>query len=64
MVLYGEFTIKFPKGPKTKLMPKTAKPMYVPYILSYFFTKMLLFDVDLSSPCFDMESPCYNGITT
>ena len=47
--------------PKVKLMPKRAKSITVPYILSYFFIKMFFFDVDLFSPCFDMESPYYEG---
>ena len=42
---------------KAKLMPKTAKTIEVPYFLSDFFIKMLLFDIDLFSFCFDMESP-------
>ena len=44
-------------------MLKKAKTIKVPFIFSYFFIKMLFFDVDLFSPCFDMESPiCYNKL--
>ena len=46
--------------PKTKMMLKTAKIIQLPYILSGFFIKMVLFDVDLFSPCFYMKSPIYN----
>ena len=38
---------KSKKVPKTKLVLNTAKTIYIPYILSYFFIKMLLFDIDL-----------------
>ena len=40
MVLFGEFRRKKSKTvPKTKLMPKTAKTILVPYIFPYFFKK-------------------------
>ena len=41
-----------------------VKPIYVPSILSYFIIKMVLFDVDLFPPCFDMESAtCHYSYT-
>ena len=36
-----------------------AKTILVFYNLSYFFKKKKKIDVDLFSPCFDMESPYY-----
>ena len=47
-----------------KIMLKMVKPIYVPSILSYFFIKIVLFDVDLFPPCFDMESAtCHYSYT-
>ena len=46
---------KFQNSPKNQIDAKMAKTIQVPYILSYFFIKMVFFDVDLFSPCFDME---------
>ena len=42
--------------PKTKLMLKTPKIIYLFYILSCFFIKMVLFGIDLFFPYFYMES--------
>ena len=61
----GQFLIieeKNPKAvPKTKLMLKTAKIIELPCILSCFFIKVVVFDVDLFPPCFCMESPKYKN---
>ena len=45
--------------PKTEFMLKIAKTILVPYIFSNFFIKSLLFEVDIISPCFNMESPSF-----
>ena len=46
------------KHPKiTKVVQKTAKIINLPYYLSHFIKKNPLFDVDLFSRTFDMESP-------
>ena len=43
----------------TKVAQKTAKIINLPYYLSKFIKKNPLFDVDLFSRTFDMESPKY-----
>ena len=59
----------FPVGLKhikiTKVIQKMAKTIKMPYYLSHFIKKNPLFDVDVFSRTFDMESPLggdiYNG---
>ena len=45
-------------------MLKMAKTILVPYIFSNFFIKSLLFEVDIISPCFNMESPLFTQENT
>ena len=49
------FWLKTPQNYKS--CSKTAKIMNLPYYLSHFIKKNPLFDVDLFSRTFDMESP-------
>ena len=59
------FLIFGKKHPKiTKVVQKTAKIINLPYYLSNFIKKNPLFDVDLFSWTFDMESPYYTSNLT
>ena len=62
-VIFGYFWFVDNKHPKTtKDVRKTAKIINLPYYLSHFIKKNSLFDVDLFSRTFDMESPKWHII--
>ena len=50
-----DFWLKTPQN--YKVVKKTAKIINLPHYLSHFIKKNPLFDVDLFSRTFDMESP-------
>ena len=54
-----DFWLKHPQI--TRVVQKTVKTSNLPYYLSHFIKKNPLFDVDLFSWTFDMESPS-NGV--